>query len=149
MADITFNIALGTPAHWASLPAANDSLVLVPIETSGVETDAVLRDYDNLSLLLAAANNEQTTMGRKTLASVVVTTDDTNNWKDIDCADPVWTAPTGNAISKVVVCYKPDTASADTDLLPLTSHDFVVTPNGLDISAVVASGGFFRATSAA
>jgi hypothetical protein len=150
MADFVFNIALGKVAYYSSLPGANDALIAVPIETAGIETDAVLRDYDNLSVILAAANNEQTTMGRKTLATVTNTVDDTNNWLDTDAVDPVWSAPTGNAISKIIVCYDPDTTGgSDTDLIPLTAHDFVVTPNGLDITAVIATGGFYRATSAA
>lgn len=147
MADFIFNIAKGKIAYYASLPAANDALVVVPIETTGIETDAVLKDYDNLSVLLAAASNEQTTMGRKVLTSVTVTVDDTNDWVDIDAADPTWTAATGNAVSALVVCYDPDTTSGtDADLVPLSKHDFVVTPNGSDITATFPTGGFERAS---
>lgn len=148
MANIVFNIALGRVAQYASLTAANDALIMVPIETTGIETDAVLRDYDTLSALLAAANNEQTTMGRKTLASVTVTVNDTDNRVDIDAADVTWTAATGNAISALVICYDPDTTvGTDADLVPLTKHDFAITPDGSDVTATVAD--FFRASSAA
>lgn len=147
MADLVFNIAKGKVAYYAGLPAANDALIVVPIETSGIESDATLRDYDNLSALLAAANNEQSTMGRKTAASVTVTVDDTNDRVDDDIADITWTAATGNAISALVVCYDPDTTTgSDTDLIVLTKHDFVVTPNGGDITAQIAASGFFRAS---
>jgi hypothetical protein len=147
MADTVFNIAKGKVAYYAGLPAANDALIAVPIETTGIETDAVLRDYDNLSVLLAASNNEQTTMGRKTLASVTVTVDDTNDRVDVDCADITWTAATGNAISALVVCYDPDTTTGtDTDLIPLVKLDAVVTPAGGDITYQVAASGFFRAS---
>lgn len=147
MADIVFNIAKGKIAYYAGLPASNDALIVVPIETTGIVTDATFVDYDNLSLLLAGASNEQTTMGRKTAASVTVTVDDTNDRVDVDIADVVWTAATGNAISALVICYDPDTTTGtDADLIPLTKHDFVVTPNGGDITAQIATGGFFRAS---
>ena len=147
MADTVFNIAKGKVAQLATLPAANDALIAVPIETTGIEADGTLQDYDTLSALLAGASNEQTTMGRKTLASVTVTVDDTNNRVDVDCADITWTAATGNAISAIVVCYDPDTTGGtDADLVPLVKLDAVATPAGGDITYQVASGGFFRAS---
>lgn len=147
MADFIFNVSKGKIAQYASLPAANDALIAVPIETTGIETDAVLKDYNDLAAILAAASNEQTTMGRKTLAGVTVTVDDTNDRVDIDCTDPVWTAATGNAVSKLIVCYDPDTTvGTDADLVPVSAHDFVVTPNGSDITGQVAASGFARAS---
>jgi hypothetical protein len=55
VADFVFNIAKGKVAYYATLPAANDALIVIPIESSGVESDATLRDYDTVSALLAAA----------------------------------------------------------------------------------------------
>lgn len=146
MADIVFNIAKGKIAHYASLPAVNDALIAVPLQSAGLGTDATLRDLDTLTQVLANAT-EQTTMGRKTLASVTVTVDDTNDRVDIDAADPVWTAASGAAVGAIVICYDPDTTTGtDADLIPLTKHDFVVTPNGGDITAQIAAGGFGRAS---
>lgn len=147
MGDIVFNIAKGKAAYYATLPAANDALIAVPIETTGIESDATLRDYNDLSAILAAANNEQTTMGRKTLASVAVTVDDTNDRTDVDAADITWTAATGNAISALVICYDPDTtAGTDADLIPLVKLDAVATPAGGDITFQFNAAGFFRAS---
>lgn len=147
MADFTFNIAKGRFVHWCTLPAANDALIIIPIEASAIEADATMKDYDNASLLIAGTSNEQITLGRKTAASVVVTVDDTNDRVDVDFADVVWTAGTGNAVGKLLVCYDPDTtAGTDADLLVLTAHDFSVTPNGSDITATVAAAGFARAS---
>jgi hypothetical protein len=131
MANIVFNIALGEVKNYCELgEGANDALIVVPIETTGIESDATLRDYDTLSALLAAANNEQTTLGRKTITSATVTVDDTNNRLDIDIADQTWTASAGNAISALLVCYDPDTTGGDdTTVVPLTKHDFVATPD--------------------
>lgn len=131
MANFVFNIALGKVAYYASLPAANDGLVLIPLETSGLETDAVLRDKHDFAAVVAGTTNEQTTVTRKALASVTVTTDDTNDRVAVDAADVSYTTPTGNPISAVVVCYDPDvTTGTDADLIPLTKHDLVWSPDG-------------------
>ncbi|MFD9564359.1 hypothetical protein [Streptomyces sp. NPDC059994] len=148
MANICFNIALGRLAYYASLPAANDALILVPLESSGLETDAVLRDKDDLAAVVAGTTNEQTTVGRKTLASVTVTVDDTNDRVALDAADVTWTAPTGNAIGAVVICYDPDTTGGtDTDLIPLTKHDVTWTPDGNNFTVTIAD--FCRVSSTA
>ena len=148
MANITFNDALGRLAYYASLPAANDGLVLIALESSGLETDTALRDKDTFTDVVSGATNEQTTVGRKTLASVTVTVDDTNDRVALDAADVTWTAPTGNAIGAVVICYDPDTtAGTDADLIPLTKHDLTWTPDGNNFTLAVAD--FFRASSTA
>ena len=147
MTATVFNIAKGKVAYYAGLPATNDAIIAIPLETSGLESDATLQDYDNVSALLAGATNEQSTMGRKTAASVTVTVDDTNNRVDVDCADITWTAATGNAVSRLLFCYDPDTTGgSDTDLIPLVVDDFVATPAGGDITYQVAASGFFRAS---
>jgi hypothetical protein len=138
--DFVFNIAKGKVAYYAGLPAANDALIVIPIEASGVEADAVLVDYDDVATLLAAANNEQTTMGRKTITAVTVTVDDTNNRVDVDIDDITWAGATGNAISDVLVAYDPDTtAGTDSTLIPLTWHDFALIPDGTDATAQVSN----------
>lgn len=147
MADIIFNIAKGKEQFYASLPATNDALIAVPIETSGLESDATLQDYDNLNVLLAASNNEQTTMGRKTLASVTSVVDDTNNRVDADAADITWPSATGNPVSKLIICYDPDTTGGtDADLIPIAAYDFVATPAGGDIVAQINASGLFRSS---
>jgi len=144
--SFVFNIALGKVAYYASLPAANDGLVLIPLETSGLETDAVLRDKDDFAAVVAGTTNEQTTVTRKALTSVTVTVDDTNDRVAVDAADVVYTAPTGNAISAFVVCYDPDTTTGtDADLIPLTKHDLSWTPDGNNFTLAIAD--LYRASS--
>ncbi|UPZ27650.1 hypothetical protein MUK60_07360 [Streptomyces sp. LRE541] len=148
MANITFNQALGRIAYLASLPAANDGLVLIALEASGLESDAVLRDKATFAAVVAGATNEQITVGRKALASVTVTVDDTNDRVNIDAADVTWTTPTGNPIGAVVICYDPDTTGGtDTDLIPLTKHDLAWTPDGNNFTLSIAD--FCRVTSTA
>lgn len=148
MADIVFNKALGMVAYYASLPGTNDALIVVPIEATGLVTDATMRDYADLGSLLAGASNEQTTMGRKTLASVTVNVDNANDRVAIDAADVTWTAAGGNGVGALVVCYDPDTTTGtDADLIPLSKHGWAVTPDGSDVTATIAD--FIRASSAA
>ncbi|MCX5537840.1 hypothetical protein OG785_45620 [Streptomyces sp. NBC_00006] len=148
MANVVFNVALGRVAHLASLPAANDGLVLIPLEASGLETDAVLRDKDDFAAVVAGATNEQTTVGRKPLTGVTVTVDDTNDRVNIDAADVTWTAPTGNPVGAVAICYDPDTtAGTDADLIPLTKHDVSWSPDGNNFSLAIAD--FYRSSSTA
>lgn len=157
MADFVFNIAKGRVGSYVQQVKdgnpADSRLVVVPIETTGIEADAALKDYDNLSLLLAGSSNEQATMGRKYLqaSDITLTVDDSGEKLDIDLSDITWAGASGNAISALVICYIPDGnasggVSADTEVIPLTKHDFAVTPDGTDVTAVVNASGFFRAS---
>lgn len=144
MSDFVFNIAKGKVAYYAGLPAASDALVVVPLQSTGLGTDANLRDLDTLAQVLTNAT-VQTTMGRKSFTSATVTVDDPNDRVDVSIVDPVWSAATGPALGALVICYDPTGSSADAGLIPLTKHDFLVTPNGSDIQAQVAATGFYRA----
>lgn len=151
MADFVFNIAKGKIKYYAELPATNDALIAVLLKTSGLETDSTLKDYDDLLALLAGTSDEATFTNyvRKTLASVTVTVDDTNDRVDLDCADFTYTTAGGadnTAVSKLVICYDPDTTGGtDSTLVPLTAHDCVFTPDGTDQIIQIAAAGFARA----
>lgn len=154
MANVVFNIAKGRVAELYNRVKTNDpansALIIIPLETSGLEADATLIDKADVTALLVGTTNEQTTMGRKTLTDadiVSMAPDNTNDRMDIDIPDITWTAATGNAISKLVVAYDNDTTSGtDSNIVPLTMHDFAVTPDGSDIVAVIAATGFYRAS---
>jgi hypothetical protein len=154
MANGVFNIAKGRAAYYATLPGANDALIVVLLKASGLEADDTLNNYDTLSALLAAANDEGdfTNYTRKTLASVTVTVDDTNNRADVDAADITYTAAGGasnNSIGKAIVCYDPDTTGGtDADIIPLTYHDMVFTTDGTDQQITIPTDGFYRAAAA-
>jgi hypothetical protein len=153
MANIVFNIAKGRVVEYynrvESDDPANSALILVPIETSGLETDAALIDKDDLAAVLSGTTNEQTTMGRKTLTqadlAALPAPDDGNDRYDVSLPTTTWTAATGNAISKILVAYDSDTtAGTDANIIPLTMFDAVVTPDGNDIQ--LTTGVFFRAS---
>lgn len=153
MANIVFNIAKGRVAELydrvESNDPANSAIILVPIETSGLESDATLIDADTLAAVLAGATNEQTTMGRKVLTDADLATipapDDANDRSERSLPTVTWAAASGNAISKVLVCYDPDTTGGtDANIVPLTMFDFAQTPSGADIQ--MTGGVFFRAS---
>lgn len=147
MSDLIFNVAKGRSTYYASLPGTNDALVLVPLESAGLEADAAMRDHDTLAAILAASSNEQTTMGRKVLASVTVAIDDTGDQVVVDAADATWTAATGNPVGALVLCYNPDTTTGtDADLVPIAKYDFTTTPAGSDIVAQISTSGLYTAS---
>ncbi|QJD53958.1 hypothetical protein SEA_GALACTICA_10 [Streptomyces phage Galactica] len=148
MANLVTNIGKGRFVYYAGLPAADDSLVAVVLEATGLESDDALQDYDDLASLLAGASNEQITMGRKTLVNVTVNVNDAANSASIDCDDITWTAATGNATGKMVICYKPTASATDAQMIPLTLHDFSVTPDGTDITVQINAAGLATAANA-
>ncbi len=151
MANIVFNIAKGRVTELYNRVKSNDPatarLVLIPIETSGLQADAVLIDLDDVAAVLAGATNEQSTMGRKFLTdadlAALPAPDDGNDRFDVSLPSVTWTAATGNAISKILVAYDP-AAGADSTLIPLTLFDRAETPSGSDI--VLSAGVFHRAS---
>lgn len=156
MADLVFNIAKGRVAELYNRvdtnDGANSALIILVVDANG-ETDDNMRDADTVSALLALLTNEvtNTNYARKTLTDADISAfapDDTNNRVDLDIADQTWTAVgAGTAWTDLVVAYDPDTtAGTDTTVVPLTLHDFVVTPDGSDITAQIATAGFYRAS---
>lgn len=153
MANIVFNIAAGRVVEFynrvKSNDPANSALILIPIETTGLEADAVLIDADTVAAVLSGTTNDQTTMGRKTLTdadlAALPAPDDTNNRYEVSLPTVTWTAATGNAISKILVAYDADTTTGnDSNLIPLTMFDRAMTPDGSDFQ--LTTGVFFRAT---
>lgn len=147
MGHIVFNVALGKVRWYAQQAGVgNAALIAVPLEATGLVADATMRDYATLADLLAGASNEQSTIGRKTITVVSDTVNNTSDRWEGDFADLVWTTPSGNDIGAIVVCYDADTgAGTDANIIPLTKHDWVMTPEGDSITATVAD--FCRSTS--
>lgn len=147
--NFQFNIAKGEiKTRFTGIGTANAAIIVVPIEATGLETDATLKDYDNLSLLLAGTSNEQTTMGRKTLTTATVTIDDTNDWVTLTVPGSItWAAATGNAIAKLLFCHDNDTTTGtDTNILPLLAYSLDATPDGNDIVVTPHANGLIRLT---
>ncbi|GIV03626.1 MAG: hypothetical protein KatS3mg015_2456 [Fimbriimonadales bacterium] len=149
MANFSFDVALGREVELYNRVLTNDpansALVLVVLTASGLEPDATLRTYSNLSALLAASNNEVTNAGytRKVLtdADLVPYTVDTVNHKiTLPFPSQTYTAiAAGDSWRKLLVCYDADTtAGTDADIVPVCAQDLLVdnlplVPNGGNI----------------
>jgi hypothetical protein len=153
MAHIVFNISKGRGVEFYNRVKNNDpstaALVLTPLETTGLETDAALIDSDTVAEVVDGATNKQTTMGEKVLTDTELAAlpapDDGNDRFDISLPQVTWAGATGNAISKILVSYRPNTGSpADSTDIPLTLFDAAATPDGNDI--VLMAGVFLRAS---
>jgi hypothetical protein len=156
MADVVFNIAKGRITELYSRVDSNDpansALVIVALKT--VAADATLVDQADLSAVLAGGSTEATNTGyaRKVLTDsdlAAWSADNANDRVDITIPNQTWTAvqATGGAWVKLLVCYDNDTTGGtDSNIVPLTAHDFAVTPDGSDITASITAPGFFRAS---
>jgi hypothetical protein len=157
VADQVLNIAKGRVAELYNRvdlnDPANSAIIIFVLATSGLETDAVLKDLATLTALVAGTTNEVTNTGyaRKTLTDVDVTAltiDNTNDRVDLDIPDQTWTAvAAGDGWSRFGTAYDNDTTGGtDANIVPMTLHDFVLTPDGSDITAQIATAGFYRAS---
>lgn len=155
MATFTFNVAKGRIVEFyrrvVSDDPANSALVLVPLSSSGTESQG--QDLDTLAAVEADVNFAERTTGgwtRKVLDDAELAAfpspNDTDNRYDVALPSVTWTGPaTGNNTTGLLVCYDPDTlAGADSDIIPLTHHDFAVTTDGNDV--VLNAGDFLRAS---
>ncbi|MDP9843269.1 hypothetical protein [Streptosporangium lutulentum] len=155
MADFQFNISKGRAVELYNRVKTGDpadsALLLVVLAEEDVESDAVLKDKDTLADVLAGATNEATNGGyvRKVLTAAdlgVLSPDDANDRIDLDIPDQTWTnVLPGSNWAKIAICYRPATESADSEIIPLTSHDFPMIPDGSNMVAQIDSVGFFRA----
>lgn len=155
MANLVFNIALGqVVAYYRRVDEndpANAALVIVAIDANG-DSDGTMKDRDDLAALLGGTANEVTNSGytRKVLTDADIVAwapDDTNDRVDLDIPDQTFTSiAAGTAWTDILICYDNDsTSGTDSSIVPLTLHDFVITPSGGDITVVIAAAGFFRA----
>jgi hypothetical protein len=142
MADFVFNIAKGAFVEKFRDGAANGGVLLL----IAADTDAAMRDTDTVDALLATGANEATdgSYARKTGLTGTITVDDTNDRVDVDLPDQTWTSLAGSAITDAVVYYQE--SAADTGRIPLTLHDFAVTPDGSDVTLQFNAAGFARAS---
>lgn len=142
MTDFVFNIAKGAFVEKFRDGAANGGILLL----IAADTDNAMKDTDTVTALLATAANEATdgSYARKTALTGTITVDDTNDRVDVDLPDQTWTGLAGGAILDAVVFY--EEAAADTTRIPLTLHDFAITPDGSDVTIQFNASGFARAS---
>jgi hypothetical protein len=158
MANFIYNIALGRVTELYNRVDLGDPsasrLVIAILATAGIETDAVLRDKDTFADVVSGTTNEVTNSGyaKKVLTTadlVAFAPDDANDRVDLDIPDQTWTSvAAGDGWNDLIIHYDPSSAGVTAAaMVPLTHHDFVVVPDGSNITAQIAAAGFFRAVS--
>lgn len=155
MADFCFNISLGKAVEYAARVNANDpstAIFRIAIAaTSGIESDATLKDKDTFTDYVSGTTNWVTNSGyaQKTISDsggMTVTINDTNDRYELDVPDQTWTAVgAGDGWNDAVFGYDA-TAGGDSTSIPVSQHDFVLTPDGSDITLQTPANGFYWAT---
>ena len=153
MADFIFNVGKGKMREYhdrvANNDPANSALILVVINTA--TADATLLDLDDLAAVLAdggTAEVTNTNYARITLTDADLTAssaDDANDRVDLDFSDQSWSSvAAGDNWTDILLCYDSDTGSGtDANIIPIACYDFVVTPNGGNITAQVNAQGYY------
>lgn len=130
MSAFIFNIAKGRLNEYAirvdGNDPANSAFIVMLLQDTGLETQAVLEDYDDFAALLAAANTECTVASYARLVWVdtdlaAPVVDDSGNKQDFDVADfDFGLLETGQNISAAVIGYDNDTATGtDANIIPV------------------------------
>ena len=153
MVDTVFNIARAAAYHdnvEQNSPAGCELVVMAVVSTETHDAMANTDDFGALLALTNCAEATNTNYARKILvaADITQTVDDTNNWVDQDITvDPVWSSvAAGDNWTHLVIGYDPLGTGVNANIIPLTVHDFSVTPNGGDITAQLAASGYYRAS---
>lgn len=158
MADSVCNISKGRAAEFYNRVDTNDpaasELVVMLLASSGLETHTVLKRKDTFADMVSGATNEATNTGyaKKVLTDadiVAFSPDDVNDRVDLDIPDQTWTGLANDgtgAIGMAVPGYDPVGSQTMSEVIPLTLHDFAVTPDGSDVTMQINAAGFFRAS---
>lgn len=156
MASFVFNIAKGRTVEFHERVNNNDpaasALKIVVLAEAGLESDDVLKDYDDLGTLLAGASAEVTNTGyaRKTLTDAdlsAVTVDDVDDQAELTFGTQTWTTvSSGDSWRKLLVVYDADTAAGtDSNIIPVSAHDLLiagvaVVPTGTNVVVSLPTG---------
>jgi hypothetical protein len=156
MANFGFNIAKGRELEYHTRVDGNDpansALILVVLAESGLESDDVLKDKDDLAAVVSGTTNEvtNTNYARKTLTDAdiaAVTVDDTNDRVTATFSNQTFTSiASGDSWRKLLVCYDSDTTGGtDANIVPIAAYDLLingaaVVPTGANIVISAPSG---------
>ena len=146
--NVLGNYAKGRWIHLASLPLGTDNLVVVLLKSSGLPTDATIKDCQYLSQIISAGATEATftNYARKVLSapSIFIVVNTGTDVVSLDTSDQTWNSAGGasnDTLGAFLLCYRPTSGSADSAIWLLTKHDYSQTTNGGNLVASVPSIG--------
>lgn len=123
-----FDVSMGRSLTYVDLiiAAGSEELVIVPLESSGLEGDNVLRTCISVDSIMAT--NTESAIGRMTATTLTLSGTSVQLTTAID-----WVAPSaGPEVGCLVFACDPTGSSPDTDLVPLWTLSVAFTPNGTD-----------------
>lgn len=147
MSNRIFDFACGRYVEKFSLPIGGDNIIVVLLQSTGLDADTTLTTYSSLSALLAEnAEATFTNYARKVLSStdITITTSTSTHITTVDISDQTWTSAggtTNNTIGALITCYRKVSTDLDSAILPLTKHDVSSTTTGNDLKATIPSIG--------
>lgn len=152
MANFVFPIAKGRWVEKYLLPIGSDNIVIALLQSTGLQSDATLQMFTTLGAILTTgtgSNTEATFTNytRPVLASANITVSyntPSAGTTTVSIPSQVWMAAggaTNNSLGALLTCYRPTSGSADSALVPLTKHDFVVSTTGGNLTATITSIG--------
>jgi hypothetical protein len=143
-----FDSAKGRWVEKYLLPVGGDNIVVVLLQSSGLQADATLNNYSTLSTLLASNTEASFTNYARIFltntSGITVSVNTSTGVTTVDIPDQVWNAAGGavnNTLGALLTCYRPTSVAPDSGILPLTKHDFAVTTTGGTLTAAVPSIG--------
>jgi hypothetical protein len=132
LSDILFTCAKGRWVEKYLLPTGTDQIVLVLLQSSGLQADATLSSYQTLGALLATATGNKeaafTNYHRVYLSKTDITVTFNYTASTVSVYAPLtetWNAAGGaanNGLGALLSCYVPTNGAADTSIMPLTKH---------------------------
>jgi hypothetical protein len=110
------------------LPLGTDHILVIPLQSTGIPTDTVLRNCANLAAVFTAGGLEATfsNYSRISLSSsaITITTNTSTFFQAASFTSQVWAAAGGavnNTFSALVLAYQPTTGTADSGCLVLAT----------------------------
>ena len=153
MADLVFNVAKGRGIQLLINVENNDPVAAVVriYAIVSTDTDASLKDADTMAAVFALGNTaEATNTGYAQITDdgtdLTLTLDDTGDTYDAILTDQTWSSVSaGDNWTDIIVAYDPDGTGTAASCIPISLHDFVVTPAGGDITADFPATAFYEA----
>lgn len=127
------------------LPLGTDNILVIPLQSASIPTDAVLRNCQTLAAVFSAGALEATftNYSRKVLAAadITITYDLVTTFAPtVSFATQVWTAAGGalnNTLAAIVLAYRPTSGAADSSCLPLAVLGYTGTTASGALTAVL------------
>lgn len=127
------------------LPLGTDHILIVPLQSTSIPTDTVLRNCANLGAVFTAGALEATFTNYSRIAlsssGITITTNTSTTFAQVaSFTTQVWSAAGGavnNTLAAIVLAYQPTTGTADSGCLVLATLGYAGTTTGGALTAVL------------